>query len=219
MVIATMVATAVNELESIGAEIRAMFDAQSTLREQALTQARDLTRQCATTIRAIHRQEWEPVRQRLQEIRQSADALKASLADEPGLYYAGYTQDALKEYVEVFLTEALIQEKPLPTASDLDVIPSTYINGLCEAASELRRSILDVIRAESPEDGERMLDAMDAVYTQLITMDYPDAVTGGLRRRTDALRGVLERTRGDLTMSLRQQTLEKAIESLVDQLD
>ena len=59
---------------------------------------------------------------------------------------------------------------------------------------------------------------MDEIYSMLVTMDYPDAVTNGLRRQTDLVRGIVERTRGDLTISLREQHLEDTIRKLSTQI-
>ena len=131
----------------------------------------------------------------------------------PDLYYSGYTQDAMKEVAEAFITSAMIRQEPLPTPQALQVEPSTYLNGMAEAATELRRFILDMMRREAShsDEAERLLAWMDAVYDELVTFDFPDAITGGLRRQTDVVRGVLERTRGDLTYSLRQQKLQDAL--------
>jgi translin len=60
---------------------------------------------------------------------------------------------------------------------------------------------------------------MDSIYNLLMTFDFPDAITYGLRRRVDSLRGVLERTRGDLTNSLRQQRLQLALKELEQRLN
>ncbi|MFP4321664.1 MAG: haloacid dehalogenase [Anaerolineales bacterium] len=208
-----------DKLTEVSERVHAFFARQNEVRERAINLSRHLTRQCANAIRAVHRAEWDITAARLQDIRQAADEIIHLLADYPDLYYAGYTQDALKEYVEAFLTHALVRDEPLPTPEDLGVIPSTYINGLAEAATELRRSILDEIRRGNPQNAERLLDAMDAIYTSLITMDFPEAVTAGLRRRTDTVRSVLERTRGDLTMSISQQRLEKAVQELSGKLN
>lgn len=142
------------------------------------------------------------------------EQLRIDLADYPDLYWSGYVQDAQKEYVEASLVASLISGDPPPTRGDLDVEIGAYLNGLGEAASEMRRYVLDVIRHGGPakhQDGERVLALMDDIYTALTTVDFPDALTGGLRRTTDLVRSVLERTRGDLTMSLRQSQLEKAL--------
>lgn len=208
-----------NRLDEIGEELRVQFELQNSLRERAITLARELTRYCANTIRALHRQEWDSAKARLQEVRAAADEIRHLLADQPELYYAGYTQDSLKEYVETFLAYALIRNEPPPSPQDLEVTPSTYINGLAEACTELRRRILDVLRHDQHEEAERLLEVMDNIFILLMTMDYPDALTGGLRRRTDTIRSTLEKTRGDLTLSLRQQILQDAIHALSQKLD
>ena len=129
----------------------------------------------------------------------------------PSLYFAGYTQDALKEYAEARIVYALVDGLPLPTVEDLDMEPATYLKGLAEAVGELRRRILDILRGGHSNEAERLLSYMDEIYAVLVTMDYPDAVTYGLRRQTDITRGIIERTRGDITLSFRQQQLEKTI--------
>ena len=83
-----------------------------------------------------------------------------------------------------------------------------YLGGLADTVGELRRYILDRLRRDDFTRCEQTLEAMDEIYTILVTMDFPDAVTRGLRRSTDMVRGILERTRGDLTVALRQQRLE-----------
>ena len=134
------------------------------------------------------------------------------MRDYPNLYYAGYTQDAIKEFVEANLTYALIRNRPLPTPEELGTEGNTWLNGLAEAATELRRRILDIIRHGHSDEAERLLDVMDQIYSQLVTFDFNDSITGGLRRRTDTVRAVLERTRGDVTNSLRQAQLEAALQ-------
>jgi translin len=137
----------------------------------------------------------------------------------PAIFHAGYSQDAFKEYAEAHLTFALVRNLPLPTAAEIQVEPAAYLNGLGEAASELRRYLLDSLRRGDTGDCERLLNAMDEVYSLLVTVDYPDAVTGGLRRTADALRAVLERTRGDLTATLRQDQLIAALRQVEERLE
>lgn len=199
-------------LETIGETIRRVLEQKEQARNAAIEQSRALIRDCANAIRAIHRKEWDLVEERLQKTNEAADALRAGVRAYPDLYFSGYTQDALKEYVEAFITRALVRDLPLPSPEELGVEPDTYLNGLAEAASELRRHILDIIRHdENTDEAERLLACMDAIYALLMTFDLSDAVTGGLRRQTDQLRGVLERTRGDLTITLRQQRLQEAL--------
>jgi translin len=177
----------------------------------ALLHSRTVVRYCANTIRAIHRGEMELARGLLAKADATAASLRVAVADDPDLYYAGYTQDGLKELVEANVLLALVTGAQLPSPEALQVEASTYLKGLAEAATELRRTVLDIIREDHSEQAERLLEAMDEIYNLLVTIDFPDAITGGLRRNTDVVRGVRERTRGDLTMSLRQQRLQQAL--------
>lgn len=207
-----------DKLEAIAEQIRKSFEARTAARDQALAQARQLTRACSLAIRAVHRDDTETMDAQLREARQLADALRESLAAHPDLYYAGYTQDALKEFVEANVTCALIRNQPLQTPEELIVEPATFLNGLAEVVGELRRRTLDILRHGYSEEAERLLGYMDDIYSILVTMDYPDAITNGLRRQTDLARGIIEKTRGDVTFSLRGGHLEQAIGKLIAQL-
>lgn len=208
-----------SRLEETAEGIHVSFEARTAARDRALAQARTLIRHCANAIRAIHREEVDSVNQHLDEAHKLARALRHELAGYPDLYYAGYTQDALKEYAEANLVCALINSHPLPSPEDLDLEPSTYLQGLAEAVGELRRRCLDLLLKGRSNEAEPLLEAMDDIYGVLVTMDYPDAITGGLRRLTDVARGIIERTRGDLTLSLRQERLEGSLREMESHLD
>ena len=200
-----------NHLETIAKRIQADFEARNDARNEALRRSRELIRLCATAIRASHRDEWHKARELLAQADAVANEIMESLAPYPDLLHAGYTQDALKELVEAHATLALASGTPVPEPEMLGVAYPAYLNGLCEAASEMRRRCLDELRRGNTAEAERLLEAMDELYDLLGTFDFPDAITGGLRRRVDQLRGVLERTRGDLTNSLRQDRLIHAL--------
>jgi len=207
-----------HKLESIAEEIRKTFDARTAARDRALALARQLTRACALSIRAVHRDESDLMNEHLAEARKLADILRRELAAHPDLFYAGYTQDALKEFVEANVTCALIRNQALLTPEELGVSEATYLNGLAEVVGELRRRTLDILRHGYSQEAERLLSYMDEIYLVLVTMDYPDAITNGLRRQTDLARGIIEKTRGDVTFSLRGEHLEQALSQLGDQL-
>jgi translin len=205
----------VHKLENIAEQIRLGFDARSAARDKALATARQLTRACSLAIRAVHRSDTETMTSHLAEARSLADTLRTDLAQHPDLFHAGYTQDALKEFVEANVTCALIQGQPLVTPQELNVAEATYLNGLAEVVGELRRRTLDILRHGYSAEAERLMGIMDEIYSVLVTMDYPDAITNGLRRQTDLARGIIEKTRGDITFSLRGQHLEQAIGRLI----
>jgi translin len=207
------------KLESIADGIRQHFDVRTSKRDEALKQARQLTRACSLAIRAVHRDDQEGMVGNLAEAQSLADNLRDELRSHPELFYAGYTQDSLKEFVEANVTCALIQNQPLQTPEELGVEDATYLNGLAEVVGELRRRTLDILRSGYSQEAERLLGHMDEIYSVLVTMDYPDAITNGLRRQTDLARGIIEKTRGDVTFSLRGQQLTVAIQQLSGQLN
>jgi translin len=205
-------------IEEIAERIRTSFDARTAARDRALAQTRTLIRYCAHAIRAIHRDEQTLALENLGNARDLVQSLHTDLAEYPDLYYAGYTQDALKEYAEANIFYNLVDDNRLPEPEEIGVEPATYLKGLAEAAGELRRRSLDFLRHGNAEAAEQLLQQMDDIYAVLITMDYPDAVTGGLRRLTDIVRSITERTRGDLTISLRQEQLERSLQRLEGKL-
>jgi len=207
-----------HQLEEIAEQIRLYFEKQNARRDRALAQARQLTRACALAIRAAHRDEIETMHEYLQTARALADSLHTDLRESPDLYHDGYTQDALKEFAEASITCAILFHRPIPTPEDLRIPPATYLNGLAESVGEMRRRCLDMLRRDQLAEAERLLTYMDDIYAILVAMDYPDAITLGLRRQTDIARSLVERTRGDLTFSLRGKELTHTLSRLNGQL-
>ena len=206
------------DLEALSDRIRESFERKNQIRDDALAQSRNLIRHAARAIRAIHREDTDLAYENLEEANALADALRKGLSQDPDLYFSGYAQDALKEYCEAHLTVASILNKDWPSPEDLKVEYPTYLNGMSEVVGELRRRIMDIMREGHSQEVERLLDVMDDIYAQLVTMDFPDALTYGLRRRTDIARSIIERTQADVTVSYRQQELEKRITNLSEQL-
>lgn len=200
-----------DDLDTTAERIRTDFRARNEVRDEALHRTRELIRLSGNAIRASHRDEWDEARDLLGQADDLARDILGSLEPYPSLRYAGYTRDAMKELVEAHATLALVKDNPVPEPEELNVTYPAYLNGLCEAASELRRRCLDEMRRGDLSEAERLLRTMDYIYGVLSAFDFPNAVTGGLRRRVDQLRGVLERTRGDLTSSIRQERLIRAL--------
>ena len=198
----------ITQLRAIADASRQSLAETDTARERALRLSREMIRHCADSIRAIHRGEFVTAHGLIGSASRLVEESEALLQEHPEVYFTGYMQDALKEYVEANAVLALIRDEPLPTPAELRVGAAPYLGGLADTVGELRRFILDRLRRDDFSRCERTLQLMDEIYTILVTMDFPDAVTRGLRRSTDMVRGILERTRGDLTVALRQRRLE-----------
>lgn len=207
------------KLAIIADEIHQTFEARTNARDKALSQARTLTRYCANAIRSVHRNEFTDAEGQLDSAARIVESLQTELEPYPDLYFAGYTQDALKEYAEASIVYSVINEKELPTPRELNLEDSSYLNGLAEAVGEFRRRCLDILRLGYSQEAERLLQQMDDIFAVLITMDYPNAITGGIRRQTDIARSIIERTRGDITLSLRQEHLEQSMAKLEQKLN
>lgn len=206
-------------ISTLGETILGDLEGVNAARERALAESRQIVRLSANTIRAVHRHDFDEADGLLGEARRMNDGLAELLADYPQIYWAGYMRDAQKEFAEANITLSIIAGRELPSPSELGVEHSVYLNGLGESAGEMRRYALDAMRRWDLDRAGTILNVMDEIYGLLVTVDYPDAVTGGLRRTTDMVRGVLERTRGDLTVALQQRTLTQALDRVEAKLD
>jgi len=193
-----------------------VLDEKHRAREVALTASRRTVQSCAAAIRAVHREEFGRADELIAEAATFVAKAEAASAAHADVRQAGYLNDAKKEFAEANMTLAFVRGDALPSPEALGVEVPAYLNGMAEAASELRRHLLDCLRAERLDRAEDLLATMDEVYSLLVTIDYPDALTGGLRRTTDALRAVVERTRGDLTNAIVAARLRATIESSDD---
>ena len=208
-----------DELAALSEPLQTDLAAAHAAREIGLAACRRTVRASGLSIRAVHRAQPDVAAERRDEARAALAEAHEALAPHPAIAHAGFLHDAEKEYAEAELTAALVDAQPLPSAGALGVTGPAWCNGLAEAASELRRHLLDRLRAGDLDDAERLLAAMDDVYDLLVTIDFPDAITGGLRRTTDALRAVLERTRGDLTTTILQARLQAALDQAATAAD
>jgi translin len=206
------------DLSSVSADIRKRLDAKNAGREKGLSASRHAIRFCANSIRAVHRGEMELARELQSQARAELDAAQNAMKAFPDIYHAGFLHDAEKEYAEACATYAFINGEELPGPESLKVGDAAYLNGLSEAIGELRRHLLDIIRNGDLARGEELLQAMDDIYFVLVSMDYPDALTGGLRRSTDVARSIMERSRGDLSITAVQRGVQDAIERASEKL-
>jgi translin len=200
------------ELDKIRQMVREDLDAKYEAREHGLPLCRKAIRLCANSIRAIHRGEDQESQLLLDEARLLLDEADSAMGEHPDIRNAGFFHDASKEYAEARITHSLVFEHAIPSPSDIGVDSAAYLNGMGEAIGEMRRHLLDLMRRGELDRSEKLLGAMDEIYYLLITMDYPDAMTGGLRRTTDVARSIIERSRGDLATTVIQEGLKSALE-------
>jgi translin len=206
-------------LDLIGQDAIDHLSLKNAARERALPKSRAAIRHCANSIRATHRQEFHVAEQLMAQAAALLAEMTNDLRDHQDIFYAGFVQDAQKEYAEAITFAALTQHRPLPTANELTIGWSAYLNGLGEAVGELRRYVLDQLRHGKFADCEVFLGYMDDIYALLTSVDFPDAITAGLRRTTDAARGILEKTRGDLTTAIGQAQLQQSMLTLQQTLE
>ena len=197
-----------DSLAAIGAKAIERLTLRNSAREQGLSISREVTRLSANAIRAVHRRELDEAGRLIGVARQRLTDAESMRSDTPEIYFAPFLSDARKEYAEANVTLAVISGRDIPQPEELGIDAPPYLNGLAEAIGELRRYILDSLRRDHFDRCQELMDVMDEIYSVLVTVDFPEGVTSGLRHSTDMMRSVLERTRGDLTMALRQHKLE-----------
>jgi translin len=207
-----------SNLELVREQALHYLEQKHAARERALPKSRAAIRHCANSIRAAHRHEFSNASQLLGEAGKLLKEMTEDLRAHQDIFFAGFVQDAQKEFAEAATFSALAQNLPLPLAPELMLDWAPYLNGLGETVGELRRYVLDQLRRDHVEESERCLGQMDDIYALLTTFDFPDAVTNGLRRTTDAARGILEKTRGDLTVAVGQAQLQRSLLALQDEL-
>lgn len=200
------------ELSELGESLRQSFDGKTSAREEGLAASRTAIRSCGNAIRALHRYEADRAQELIDEARSALDAARSALEPHPELLHAGFVHDAEKEFAEACITQALVLQQPFPSIEVVEVSTAAYVKGMAEAIGEVRRHLLDLLRRGELKRCEELLGAMDEIYYLLVSLDYPDGITLGLRRLTDVARSIIERTRGDFTTSSIQSGLRDALE-------
>lgn len=207
-----------DQIDRIGREAIDYFTLKHAARERALPKSRATIRLCANSIRATHRHDMGKAYELIAQAGALLSEMEEDLRDHRDIYYAGFVQDAQKEYAEAVTFAALVEHQTLPTPGELAIGFAAFLNGIAEAVGELRRYVLDQLRRGNVENCEVFLSSMDDIYAVLISVDFPDAITSGLRRSTDAARGILEKTRGDLTSAFVQLQLQRSMRELQEGL-
>jgi translin len=215
----TIARVRVVELSTLSESIQAELEARTAARERGLAASRSAIRSCGNAIRALHRHETDGATGLLEDAQTYVDEARSALAGYPDLLYAGFVHDAEKELAEARITFALVTGADIPAPGDLGIPSTAYLKGMAESIGELRRHILDLMRHGELSRCEELLAAMDDMYYVLVSMDYPDGITMGLRRLTDVARSIIERTRGDFTTSVVQSSLRAALEEHATHLE
>jgi translin len=205
-------------LEEISVRIRESLEAKDSIREDGLKISREVVRECRAATFALHLQDFKKANDSIKAAEDALEKLEVLFTGHADIYYAGYIEHAQQEYSEVSVLRSLLKEngklKNIPSPDELRVGYAAYLNGLGDVVGELRRHILDLIRRDSFEKAEVFLGIMEDIHATLMDFDYPDAITKGLRRKTDVSRGLIEKTRGDVVNAIRQKKLETAMLNL-----
>ncbi len=208
-------------LKGISARIRENFEVKDSVREEGLKISREIVRECRTASFALHGQDFKKADSSIKAAGKALERLEIIFKGHADIYHAGFVEHAQQEYSEVSVLSSLLKEggeERIPSPDELRVEYAAYLNGLGDVVGELRRHVLDLIRKESFERAEVFLGIMENIHAMLMDFDYPDAITRGLRRKTDVSRALIEKTRGDVVNAIGQKKLEVAIRNLETRL-
>ncbi len=192
------------------------FDAKDRAREESLKLSRETIRLCSAAIRSIHRGELKEAERLMDEAGAALQKIYELLREHQDVRYAGFVDGAEQEYAEARSVYSITTAHRILTPEEIGVDPVNYLGGLGDTTGELRRHILDLIRKGRPREGETFLEIMEEIYYLLMLFDYPDAITRGLRRKSDLARSMLERTRGDLTNAIEMSKVDATLRILND---
>lgn len=206
------------DLQEIFDVISEKFDKMSNARDKAIPEHREIIKMSSLVIRAVHRDEFAEAAELLAKTREKLTKLSLSLREFPEVYHGGFLHDCQKEFAEASITLSLVEKGVLPKPNEIGVDFPAYLNGAGEAIGELRRNIVDKLRKNKTEIAEKFLEWMDEIYYVLISMDYPDAITMSLRRTADVARSLIEKTRGEIAVHVRQNSLEQKMQKLEEKL-
>lgn len=202
-------------LQKIVGEIEKELDEKDTIREITLKSSRAVRRLSSSAILGTHR--GENVNELIETAKEEASKLRGLLGEHPELYHAGFVENALQELCEASIILSIIEDEPLPSPKELGVTNSAYLLGLGDAVGELRRFSLEALRNNDVKKACGYLDIMEDIYTTLMRLDYPAAIVP-LRRKQDIARSLVEKTRGEIAVAVRESSLEKKMEELEKKL-
>lgn len=205
-------------LNDLAGTMLARFEAKDRAREEALSTSREVVRFCSAAIRSVHRGDIAQSERLMDKAHESLEKIHNTLKDHQDIRYAGFIDVAEQEYAEARSVYSITTRHEILTPEEIGVDLVNYLSGLGDTTGELRRHILDLIRQGHPEEGEYFLDVVEEIYHLLMLFDYPEAITRGLRRKSDLARSMLERTRGDLTNAMEMAKVEASLRKLEDKL-
>jgi translin len=204
-------------LKAVLKEIRKELKEKEKVREEAQKSMRKATSLSKQAILLIHQKRLEEAKKLVEKTREILSRLSDLLTKYPDIIYSGLFNSALQEYSEANIFLKLIEESRFVTPKEINVPSVDFVLGLADVIGEYRRLALDALREGDVEKGERCLQIMDEVYTELMAMDEAYMLVPGLRRKCDVARKIIETTRGDVTQEVRRKSLEnhlKQFESL-----
>lgn len=179
-------------------------------REKLLKGTRDVISLCSKSIVDLHYGKKDAAKEKLHK------------AGEMLTEFHGYTKDDLQKYllvpeqefVEASVLRSLIEDSDIPSADDLKVSGPAYVMGLLDCVGECKRRVYDQIRKEKFIEAQNLFSFMEKIYGLVYPLSIYDNLVGGLKRKLDVAKMLIEDVRSLVTEESRRQSLMAAVERL-----
>jgi translin len=172
-----------------------ILDEKDRVREEAIRFVREIVRMSGDLVSSLHGKNVEDAVKIMASLRARKTEFLSLLSKHPDLLYSGLAYNALSEYAESIIVYHLVVEGRMPSFEEIDVPVPAYLQGLGDAVGELRRHIVELLDSGRVEEATYYFRIMEAVYESLKRLDYPDAITPGLRHKVDVAARLVEDTR------------------------
>lgn len=161
-------------------------------RELALVLSRDIIRKTKNAIHEIH--VGKDNGKTMLELENDMDSMVSKLDDSS--LRSGPVKDAMMEYAEASIFTAVYLKDIIPSYKDLNIDASSWVLGLADVVGELRRLVLTCLVDADYDNAKYYFQCMDEITEEIMMYDIADTVSS-IRKKQDAVRAIMERTRSD----------------------
>lgn len=169
-----------------------LFEKEKNL-DEVMVKSRLVVRMCSNAIKAMHSEELAEAKKYLE------DAEKGMKELEPlNPAFPAQVNHVLQEYSEARIVLSAIEQKKIPSYSELGVPEVAYVSGLLDAIGELKREMYECLRKGKKEDAEVYFGMMEGIFNELLPLRFSNAILPEFRRKQDSARHQIEQARGVL---------------------
>lgn len=169
---------------------------------------RDATILCSKAIVSLHSHKKEESIEYIEKAKKLLQEFKELGKDD----LQKYLYIAEQEYVEAFCLFSIAENSVIPGMKSLDVSDISYVMGLLDCIGEIKRMIIDKIRAEGTSNINTLFELMDKIYGIIYPLAVYDNLMPGLRKKLDVSRILIENVRAIITEEQRRTRMIDIIE-------